>query len=82
MKQARELGALTIAGAAAVARGLTLHAGHGLNYQNVGPVALIDDMAELNIGHAIIARAVMSGMERAVRDMKEGIERYRDGRHV
>lgn len=80
--QARELGALTIAGAAAVARGLTLHAGHGLNYQNVGPVALIDDMAELNIGHAIIARAVLSGMERAVRDMKEGIERYRDGRHV
>ncbi len=67
---ARELGALTLAGAEAVARGLALHAGHGLNYQNVAPVALIDGMAELNIGHSIVARAVFSGLERAVRDMK------------
>ena len=68
--RARELAALTTAGAAAVAAGLALHAGHGLNYQNVGPVAVIPAMAELNIGHSIVARAVFSGMERAVHDMK------------
>ena len=68
--RARELAALTFAGQAAVAAGLTLHAGHGLNYQNVGPVAMLEGMAELNIGHSIVSRAVMVGMERAVREMK------------
>ncbi len=68
--RARELAALTSAGATAVAAGLALHAGHGLNYQNVGPVAVIPSMAELNIGHSIVARAVFTGMERAVHDMK------------
>jgi len=69
-KRARELAALTTAGAAAVAAGLALHAGHGLNYQNVGPVAIIPSMAELNIGHSIVARAVFTGLERAVHEMK------------
>lgn len=69
-EEARELGCLTVAGAHAVACGLKLHAGHGLNYQNVGPVALIDDMAELNIGHSIVSRAIFAGIERATRDMK------------
>lgn len=50
--------------------GLTLHAGHGLTYRNVGPVAAIPGMCELNIGHSIVARAVMVGLEQAVRDMK------------
>jgi pyridoxine 5-phosphate synthase len=50
---------------------MALHAGHGLNYQNVGPVAVIDRMAELNIGHSIVARAVFSGLEHAVREMKQ-----------
>lgn len=50
--------------------GMTLHAGHGLNYQNVVPVARIADMSELNIGHAIVARAVFVGLERAVSEMK------------
>ena len=50
--------------------GLTLHAGHGLTYRNVKPVAAIEQMCELNIGHSIIARAIMVGLERAVRDMK------------
>lgn len=68
--RARELAALKAAGASAVAAGLALHAGHGLNYQNVGPVAAIAAMAELNIGHSIVARAIFAGMERAVRDMK------------
>ena len=51
--------------------GMTLHAGHGLNYQNVLPVAAIPDMHELNIGHSIVARAIMVGMGRAVREMKQ-----------
>jgi pyridoxine 5-phosphate synthase len=50
--------------------GLEVHAGHGLNYQNVGPVAAIADIVELNIGHAIIARAVFAGLQSAVREMK------------
>jgi pyridoxine 5-phosphate synthase len=50
--------------------GITLNAGHGLTYRNVKPVAAIDGMHELNIGHSIIARAIMVGLERAVRDMK------------
>jgi pyridoxine 5-phosphate synthase len=69
-EQGRELIALVQAGALVRRLGMALHAGHGLNYQNVGQVASIEGMRELNIGHAIIARAVMVGMERAVREMK------------
>ncbi len=50
--------------------GMIVHAGHGLTYRNVCPVAQIADMCELNIGHSIIARAVMVGLEQAVRDMR------------
>ena len=50
--------------------GMTLHAGHGLNYQNVGEVATIEGMHELNIGHAIVSRAVFVGLREAVREMK------------
>ncbi len=49
--------------------GLTVHAGHGLDYQNVGPMVLIDEIDELNIGHSIVSRAVLTGMESAVREM-------------
>jgi pyridoxine 5-phosphate synthase len=65
-----ELAALRQAAQHVVAAGLTLHAGHGLTYRNVKPVAAIPDMCELNIGHSIIARAIMVGLEQAVRDMK------------
>ena len=51
-------------------RGLRLHAGHGLNYRNVGPIAALPGMMELNIGHAIISRAVFVGLREAVREMK------------
>ena len=50
--------------------GLVVNAGHGLNYLNVGPIARIPKMNELNIGHSIVARATLVGMERAVREMK------------
>lgn len=59
--------------ACAIAReqGLRLHAGHGLNYRNVGPIASIPQMMELNIGHAVISRAVFIGLREAVREMKQ-----------
>ena len=50
-----------------------MHMGHGLNYCNVQAVARIGGVEELNIGHSIVARAVLVGMERAVREMKEAI---------
>jgi pyridoxine 5-phosphate synthase len=51
--------------------GLHVHMGHGLTYQNVHPVAALPEVEELNIGHSIVSRAVLVGLERAVRDMKE-----------
>jgi pyridoxine 5-phosphate synthase len=50
--------------------GMTLHAGHGLTYSNVQPVAALAGMSELNIGHSIVSRAVFVGLKRAVREMK------------
>jgi pyridoxine 5-phosphate synthase len=66
---------LTRAGALVHELGMSLHAGHGLNYNNVGPVAGMASMRELNIGHSIVSRAVYVGMTQAVREMKEIIER-------
>ena len=51
--------------------GMRLHAGHGLNYRNVLPIASIPCMAELNIGHGIVSRAVFVGLTQAVREMKQ-----------
>ena len=68
-----ELDALRRAGASLVSAGVALHAGHGLNYRNVGPIARIDRMAELNIGHSIVSRAVFVGLTQAVREMKDCI---------
>src|SRR5205823_14288433 len=53
--------------------GLAVHAGHGLTVANVGPVAAIPEIEELNIGHSIISRAVFIGLERAVREMREAM---------
>nr|AUG32685.1 pyridoxal phosphate biosynthetic protein [Paulinella longichromatophora] len=57
--------------------GLRVNAGHGLTYQNVEPVAAIDGIEELNIGHTIIARAMIVGLEEAVRQMKQLIQNPR-----
>jgi pyridoxine 5-phosphate synthase len=70
-EQAAELAKLVDAGRFAVAEGLKLHVGHGLTYRNVQPVARIASVDELNIGHSIVARAVLVGFERAVREMKQ-----------
>ena len=66
--------------AAALGRsvGLGVHAGHGLTYENVTPVASIGEIEELNIGHSIVSRAVFTGLERATRDMAEILRRARD----
>jgi pyridoxine 5-phosphate synthase len=64
-----ELERLRDAALAARKLGLRVNAGHGLNYNNVVPVAQIDGMEELNIGHSIISRAVLAGMDTAIRDM-------------
>lgn len=68
---ADELGKLAIAGRQVSQLGMALHAGHGLNYQNVRAVAALAHMHELNIGHSIVARALMTGMQQAVREMKD-----------
>jgi pyridoxine 5-phosphate synthase len=70
---ARELAALVEAGAEAKRLGLVLHAGHGLNYRNVADVARIAGMAELNIGHSIVSRAIFAGFREAVRSMKSAM---------
>ena len=76
-KRARELGRLGAAARHAAVAGLVAHAGHGLDYHNVQPVAAIPELAELNIGHAIIARAVMTGIGAAVAEMKRLMQEAR-----
>jgi len=73
----RELARLIDACKTAAKLGLQVAAGHGLNYQNVLAVAAIPEIEELNIGHAIVARAVLVGLERAVREMKELLQQAR-----
>lgn len=70
-KKERELRKVARAVGKAIEVGLTVNAGHGLNYHNVSPIAALEGLRGLYIGHSIIARAVLAGMERAVRDMKE-----------
>jgi pyridoxine 5-phosphate synthase len=69
-KRMDELNCLRDAARRIIESKLELHAGHGLNYGNVSPVACIEHMAELNIGHSIVSRSLFVGIERAVREMK------------
>jgi pyridoxine 5-phosphate synthase len=75
VNQQDELKKLQQAGKFALDSGLILHFGHGLTYRNVIPVAAIPGAGELNIGHSIVARAVMVGFQDAVREMKLLIQR-------
>lgn len=70
----RQLGILVEACARARAAGLIVNAGHGLNYHNILPVAAIEGMRELNIGHAIVSRAIFAGLAPAVSEMSRLIE--------
>jgi pyridoxine 5-phosphate synthase len=71
--RARDAALRRIVDAAKLGRrlGLAVHAGHGLTYQNVAPIAALSEIGELNIGHSIVSRAVLVGMERAVREMAD-----------
>ena len=69
--KAAELTRLADAASHGHALGLAIHAGHGLTYENVAPVAALPHIEELNIGHSVVSRAVLVGLERAVREMKE-----------
>jgi len=69
--RARELARIVEGAKAATKLGLRVAAGHGLDYWNVKPVAEIAEITELNIGYAIVCRAILTGLERAVRDMKD-----------
>lgn len=77
-EQDAELARITDAVAYGKGLGLTLHAGHGLHYENVRPIAAIPDIAELNIGHAIIARAIYDGMPVAVASMRSILDEVRE----
>ncbi len=68
--QAREFERLRSAAKLASSLGLTVNAGHGLDYHNVEPIAALPEVVELNIGHAIVARAVFDGLPKAIGDMK------------
>ena len=70
----KELSRIVDAAKTAVKLGMGCAAGHGLNYENVRAIARIEEIDELNIGHSIVARAVLVGFERAVREMVEILE--------
>lgn len=78
-EQAKELARITEMAAYAHGQGLVVNAGHGLHYHNVKPIAAIPELYELNIGHAIIARAAIDGLDKAVRDMKQLMVEGRNG---
>jgi pyridoxine 5-phosphate synthase len=71
-----ELDRLRRAAELAQQRGLRLHAGHGLNFRNIVPLCTLPALAEVNIGHAIVSRAVFVGLRNAVREMKRLLELY------
>jgi pyridoxine 5-phosphate synthase len=72
--RAHELARVTAGAAQAIGLGLVVNAGHGLTVANVGPIAAIAGMHELNIGHSIVARAILIGIDAAVREMKAAME--------
>lgn len=74
-----ELARIRRAAAHGAAIGLQIHAGHGLTVECVGPVARLPQVAELNIGHALIAEAIFVGLPRAVRDMRAAMDAERGG---
>jgi len=76
-KRASELKKIIAGARLAKQLGLEVHGGHGLDYENVVPIARIAEMVELNIGHSIIARAVIVGIQQAVREMKQLLNRAR-----
>jgi pyridoxine 5-phosphate synthase len=79
LRQAEELGRIEREARYAAGLGLRVNAGHGLHYHNVQPIAAIAEVAELNIGHAIVAHALFAGWSEAVREMKRLMVEARGG---
>ena len=73
----RALGSLRDAAALGASLGLAVHAGHGLTTENVGPVAAIPEIEELNIGHHVVSRAIFVGLETAVRELRAAMDAAR-----
>ena len=73
----RELAAMTEMAAFADSLGLEVHAGHGLNFDSVAPVAAIPEIKELNIGHFLIAEAIFLGLDPAIREMRRLMDEAR-----
>lgn len=78
-EQAKELARITEGVKYAHGKGIIVNAGHGLHYHNVKPIAAIPEIYELNIGHAIVARAAIDGMSKAVSDMRKLMKEARQG---
>lgn len=78
-ERGRELERIASAAAYGASIGLRIHAGHGLHYHNVQPVAAVAEIVELNIGHSIVARAVIGGLAEAVSEMKRLMTAARGG---
>ena len=77
-KQVVELKRITDAAALAAKNGIEPHAGHGLTFDNVAPIAAIPQLAELNIGHFLIGEAIFTGLEASVRRMRAMMDAARD----
>jgi len=77
MERDKQLQVIREASKLAQSLGVEVHGGHGLNYENVLAIAQIPQMAELNIGHSIIARAIIVGIEQATREMKDILNKAR-----
>jgi pyridoxine 5-phosphate synthase len=73
----RTIGALRAAARLGVEIGLAVHAGHGLTVANVGPIAAIPEVEELNIGHSVVSRAIFVGIEEAVRELRRAMDEAR-----
>jgi pyridoxine 5-phosphate synthase len=73
----KQLDSLRQAASDGARRGLEIHAGHGLDYDNVGPVAALPEIRELNIGHFLIGEAIFTGLEAAIREMRRRIDAAR-----
>lgn len=78
-RRARELARIVEAAGAAARLGLECHAGHGLSFETVGPIAAIPSIAELNIGHFLVGEAIFIGFDQAIRHMRIVIDRARQG---
>ena len=74
----KQLQAIVEAAKLAQSLGLEVHGGHGLNYDNVLPIVKIPEMVELNIGHSVIARAIIVGIKQAVREMKDLLSKAKE----